>query len=351
MHFRIKTQRGYLLEEVISAIQKEIRRGKDRDALYWCYELIPRFEQYMWRRLVTIAHEDIGIANPLVLIAVPVCRQAYFDFRSWDKDGSARLVLANTVTLMARSAKSRLADHIQHVVMDEYTADHGNGCKRIPDYALDKHTSVGRRKRRGFDHWFCEGCVLVPPASEEFERYRREAEEVLQRGISKMDWGGHNTLAKKARHGSDLLLFRDRALDELGKVGLSSENIFNAALVKMESIGGQLEALFLCQAILQCAQKFITLVNRECGNQFGFFVQGDEHPSIAVFCRVILADNALFLLDEAPYLISLSISSSGNGFCAALRPYEVGGTEQETSLLRPTLAAKRWLQRGCEYDC
>lgn len=210
MHFAIKTQRGYLLDEVISAIQKEIRRGEERNALYWCYELVPRFEQYMWRRLVTIAHEDIGIANPLALIVVPVCRQAYFDFRSWDKDGSARLALANAITLMARSPKSRLADHIQHVVMDEYTADHEKVCKRIPDYALDKHTSVGRRKRRGFDHWFREGCSLVPPAAQEFEIYRQNAEEILQSGVRKVDWGGHSTLAKRSKHGTDLKdLFND----------------------------------------------------------------------------------------------------------------------------------------------
>lgn len=55
----ILTQQGYALGEVVSALQKEIRRGKERSAMYWAMELIPRFEQYMWRRLASLMYSGL----------------------------------------------------------------------------------------------------------------------------------------------------------------------------------------------------------------------------------------------------------------------------------------------------
>jgi replication-associated recombination protein RarA len=68
----IKTQDDYPLGVVISALRKEIRRGNEEMAMYWCYELIPTFEKYLWRRLVVIVNEDIGIANTELLMLVPI---------------------------------------------------------------------------------------------------------------------------------------------------------------------------------------------------------------------------------------------------------------------------------------
>lgn len=152
-------QNGYVLWEVISALQKEIRRGNEKEAMFWALELLPRYEAYLWRRLVVIANEDIGIANPEALMLVPSQRAVFFEFRNAGKDSSCRLVLANTIILLCRSPKSRIADHFQCVVNQGRA--HGERLE-IPDYALDKHTSAGKRLGRKADHWLDVGCVLIP---------------------------------------------------------------------------------------------------------------------------------------------------------------------------------------------
>lgn len=65
----------------------------------------------------------------------------------------------------------------------------------IPDYALCKHTGKGRERGRGWEHWFTEGCKLVPPPQEEFETYRTEAEDAwIKRGSTQLDVGGKKSL-------------------------------------------------------------------------------------------------------------------------------------------------------------
>jgi replication-associated recombination protein RarA len=157
------TQTDFPLDEVISALQKDIRRGNEERAMYWSLELIPRFEAYLWRRLCVIVNEDIGIANPTLLLLVPTQRALFMEFREAGRDGSARLVLANTILLLCRSDKSRLADHFQCVVNQERLQPDVSKYM-IPDYALDKHTRRGKNMKRGLDHWLDEGCLLNPPA-------------------------------------------------------------------------------------------------------------------------------------------------------------------------------------------
>jgi hypothetical protein len=158
---QLYTDGGYVLGEVISALQKDIRRGNEAQALSWALELVPKYEAYLWRRLNVIAQEDIGIANAPLLALVPSQEAQWFRFRAVGKDGTCRLILANTILAMCRSPKSRLADHFQCVVNQRRL--HGARLE-VPDYALDKHTGRGKRLGRGVDHWRAEGCVLHPDA-------------------------------------------------------------------------------------------------------------------------------------------------------------------------------------------
>ncbi len=145
---------------MISALQKEIRRGNEAEAMYWALELVPKFEAYLWRRLIVIVNEDIGLGEMQLLAVVPVQRAMYIEFREAGRDGSARLVLANTILAMCRAPKSRLADHFQCAINQGRLR--GDLKLEIPDYALDKHTGKGRNLKRGVEHWLEEGCKLVP---------------------------------------------------------------------------------------------------------------------------------------------------------------------------------------------
>ena len=155
------TQNGYIMFEVVSALQKSIRRNDENGAMYWALEFLPKFEAYLWRRLLIIAQEDIGLASPDTVQFITTQCQAWFTMRRLGGNGECRLVLANTILSMCRSPKARLADHFQCVV----TYSRNNGTKyAIPDYALDKHTLKGKQMGRGWDHFLTEGAKLIPAA-------------------------------------------------------------------------------------------------------------------------------------------------------------------------------------------
>ena len=60
---QLKTHGGYLAGEVTSALQKSIRRGDERGAVFWASELdLSGYGKYVWKRLKIIASEDIGPA-------------------------------------------------------------------------------------------------------------------------------------------------------------------------------------------------------------------------------------------------------------------------------------------------
>jgi replication-associated recombination protein RarA len=152
----MQTKNGRDPYELISALQKDIRRGNEEQAMHWALEMCPEFEYWLWQRLIVIAHEDIGIANPQVMGLIPQMRDSYLEFRRKGR-GSARLVLANAILLLARSPKSRLADHFQCAVNQDLI--HGIHLP-VPDYALDKHTRKGKAKGRGFKHFVNVGTIL-----------------------------------------------------------------------------------------------------------------------------------------------------------------------------------------------
>lgn len=167
------TQNGHNLSDVVSAVQKAVRRGEEKEAMYWVLEMMPKYEVYLWRRLTVIAHEDIGIAYPPIFTTVQTMREQFFEFRAEGRDGTARLILANVVLTLCRAPKSRIADHFQRFMVEEWMT----APKRpIPDYALDHHTPGGRAKgRRDAAFWLKEGCILVPPGEVD-DPYRETAE-------------------------------------------------------------------------------------------------------------------------------------------------------------------------------
>lgn len=206
MHYQAKTKGGYLLGEVISALQKEIRRGKEEEAMFWAHELIPHYEAYFWRRMIVIANEDIGVGNPMAMLLIPQLRDSYFEMRQQrGGNGSAKLMLANAVLILCRSPKSRLSDEFNTVVEQ----DRRHGLKReIPDYALDKHTSRGRGMQRGNDHWLNEGCQLKPRSGEVDNPYIQRAQEYwLGDFIRGDDWGGRPK--KETKGNGQVRLFDD----------------------------------------------------------------------------------------------------------------------------------------------
>jgi len=154
--FEPKLQYGYKWDEVVSSLQKSIRKGLEFDACFWAAVLYKSgYSQYLARRLRTITQEDIGIANPAVLI---LANQLYQDgsYKKVEKKyeqaqmfSDGFLPYVNLILLLCRSQKSRIADEITNILFDGL--DKGDLRLDIPDYAKCVHTDIGKAKYGKWD--------------------------------------------------------------------------------------------------------------------------------------------------------------------------------------------------------
>jgi replication-associated recombination protein RarA len=156
----MRTPNGHACGEASSALQKSIRRGEEREALYWATELdLAGYGNYAWKRLRLIASEDVGLADPEAVLLTRTLYENWVEQRKAEKDvspGSAPLFLIHAVVVLARARKNRLVDHAYMVM---YEGD--REPIEVPDHALDKHTGRGRRLGRGEDHFFDVAAKLV----------------------------------------------------------------------------------------------------------------------------------------------------------------------------------------------
>lgn len=163
MGYNLITEKGYSFSEVASALQKTIRRGIEEEAMYWAIEMETRFPDYLWKRMQVISIEDIGIADPQVVLYVAEMRRLYQELKKeYDKkDGKAsrsfRMVLANAILAMCRAKKSRIGDEFQIAI---YGRRESGWMLEIPDYAKDMHTACGKRMGRGQEHFWTDGVKL-----------------------------------------------------------------------------------------------------------------------------------------------------------------------------------------------
>lgn len=155
---QMHTPNGHLCGEAASALQKTIRRGDERGALYWASELeLAGFGNYVWKRLRVIASEDVGLADNSMTLLIQALYDNWYESDKKDTRPGARgrIFLCHAVLALARAPKSRIADHANIVMY------HGPRERlEVPDVAIDKHTAAGRRMGRGWRHFFEEGTKL-----------------------------------------------------------------------------------------------------------------------------------------------------------------------------------------------
>jgi len=162
---RFTTVKGYDYYEVVSALQKSIRRGKLEQAMYWGMELHESgFIGHAWNRLFIIATEDIGIANRGLQSELWSLRQIYDKINTGKKGKDVNYMhFTHAIVLMCKSKKSRLVDHISIAFYNLWRGtpkDLNTQFIPIPDYALDKHTKKGKAKGRDWKYFFSNGSLL-----------------------------------------------------------------------------------------------------------------------------------------------------------------------------------------------
>jgi replication-associated recombination protein RarA len=170
VHFSaLKTPGGFRMDEVRSALQKSIRRGNERQALYWASEIdLSGYANYLWKTLRVICSEDVGLGEPHLPATIQALYAAWKDVVAAEKpkkapqDSLGMIFIAHAVVLLARAAKSRMVDNAC-VVM--YTVERRAGMKmQIPPFALDHHTSRGRRLGRTEAACYDESSRVENPA-------------------------------------------------------------------------------------------------------------------------------------------------------------------------------------------
>ena len=167
---QMKTLRGFSVGEVISALQKSIRRSDEVGAVSWAAELDQSgFTSHVWNRLEVICSEDIGPAWPIGPAVIAALRSNYERSMKRTQNGTERIFLAHAAILMARAPKSRVTDA---AIWATYGYEEPM-VPEIPDEALDFHTergrSMGRRAgtKAGDDHWTDEASKLLDPQTGE----------------------------------------------------------------------------------------------------------------------------------------------------------------------------------------
>ena len=177
--YDIKTKNGYDGSEVVSSLQKCVRRGEESEALFWAVELYESgYAEWCWKRLRIMSSEDVGLAEPYISSQIWALYSMFKEAakNKEDKAEPQRLFLTHAVFLLCRSKKSRLIDWA--LIWAWLTHTHRK--LPVPDVALDKHTSRGRMKRRGWAHFFQEGSFLENHAIQDCEeQYRELAKEAI----------------------------------------------------------------------------------------------------------------------------------------------------------------------------
>lgn len=177
----VKTIHDLPADQVISALQKEIRRGQTENAVLLAYEMIltsPALEDYLWQRLLVIAVEDIGFGD----VSAPVLLNALHQtLKGFDRSmGERKLFAVHAVRFLCACPKDRTSDEMINWVI--HSVEHNGVRPTIPDYAIDMHTAAGQALGRDRRHFFEIGAQLNPEAPSRDLTYRDRIMALLDRG-------------------------------------------------------------------------------------------------------------------------------------------------------------------------
>ncbi|MDD2199804.1 MAG: replication-associated recombination protein A [Bacteroidales bacterium] len=133
--------------DVISAFIKSVRGSDPNAAVYWLARMLEGGEdpKFIARRLVILAAEDIGLANPNALLMANAC------FDAIHKIGmpEARIILSECTIFLASSAKSNSAYIAINMAIDEIRE---NGGGSVPLHLRNAPTKLMKDLNYGKDY-------------------------------------------------------------------------------------------------------------------------------------------------------------------------------------------------------
>jgi len=168
---RTTTEHGFAADEVISALQKCLRRGMLDNVLLLAWEMYltsPELEEMLWSRLCVISVEDVGAGNLDAPILVETLYQMH---QRYPRPGHDRfLFAAHAIRVMATGEKDRTSDDM--VNWARHSVELGEQLPEIPDVALDMHTRRGEEMGRDYRYFMEEASRVVPEIKDRNQKYR-----------------------------------------------------------------------------------------------------------------------------------------------------------------------------------
>jgi replication-associated recombination protein RarA len=177
----VKTVHGFAADEVISALQKSIRRGLLENAVLLGWEMYltgEELEEKLWSRLAVIAVEDIGFGK---LQAPVLVETLYRQHERHPRPGGERfLFAAHAIRVLATSAKDRTSDDL--VNWAKHSVALGERLPEIIDVALDMHTRRGQEMGRDYRFFMEEASRVVPEIADKDQTWRNWILDALDKG-------------------------------------------------------------------------------------------------------------------------------------------------------------------------
>ena len=142
--------------DIISAFIKSVRGSDPNAAVYWLARMVEGGEdpKFIARRLVILAAEDIGMANPNALMLATSCFEA-INLIGWPE---SRIILSETAIYLAASPKSNSAymaiDEAQQLVRDTGDLPVPLNIRNAPTKLMK---DLGYSKGYAYDHNYEHG--------------------------------------------------------------------------------------------------------------------------------------------------------------------------------------------------
>ncbi|SEP82991.1 MgsA AAA+ ATPase C terminal [Faunimonas pinastri] len=177
----VRTEHDVPADEVISALQKCIRRGLTENALLIAYEMFltsPQMEEMLWSRLTVISVEDVGAGNIMAPVLIDTL---YRNHERYPRPlGDRFLFAAHAIRVLATSPKDRTSDDmVNWAKLEIQTRDK---APPIPDFAIDMHTRRGWEMGRGYEHFMTEASRVENMIEDRDTSYRDRLMAAIEAG-------------------------------------------------------------------------------------------------------------------------------------------------------------------------
>ncbi|MFI1769305.1 hypothetical protein ACH41H_45805 [Streptomyces sp. NPDC020800] len=173
--------RGFRCDELVSALQKYIRRGNLEEALLIVremYETSLALEEHLWTRLLVISASDCGDGT---FLQTPIVESLYRVCMRMPRGSDERwLFIVQATRYLTTCQKDMTSDEI--CMWTRHVMNKGKRIPVIPDYAIDVHTAKGKGLGRGVSHFLGEGSKVENKYSGADGRFGDRVRSIISRG-------------------------------------------------------------------------------------------------------------------------------------------------------------------------